>query len=140
MPYPYYTPFQYGQNLPPQTQQIIPQTQQIQSPFVMVRSEAEARNYPVAFGNVVSFKDENSPFIYTKTMGFSQSDKPVFEKYRREGSEYSEEPAKDNKFDGINERIGELQAQIDEMNKQIDYLKERRKGRNDEHNGNVKSN
>ena len=42
----------------------------------------EARNYPVAPGNSVTFKDETSPYVYTKTQGFSQLDRPVFEKYR----------------------------------------------------------
>lgn len=50
--------------------------------LVSVRNEIEARNYPVAFGNSVTFKDENAPYIYTKTMGFSQMDTPTFEKYR----------------------------------------------------------
>lgn len=59
------------------------QTQQIQNGgFVSVRSEEEARNYPVAIGNSVTFKDENSPYVYTKTMGFSQLDRPIFEKYK----------------------------------------------------------
>lgn len=58
------------------------QSQQMQSTFVSVRSEAEARNYPVAYGNSVTFKDETSPYIYTKTMGFSQLDRPIFDKYR----------------------------------------------------------
>ena len=62
---------QYGQNMPTQ-----------QSPFISVRNEMEARNYPVAYGNSVTFKDENAPFVYSKTMGFSQLDEPVFEKYR----------------------------------------------------------
>ena len=50
--FPYYQQLQqqYGQNLPTQ-----------QSPFITVRSEAEARNYPVAYGNSVTFKDETSP-------------------------------------------------------------------------------
>ena len=42
----------------------------------------EARNYPVAYGASVTFKDETAPYIYTKTMGFSQLDTPRFEKFR----------------------------------------------------------
>lgn len=129
MAFPYYNNY-YPQNQQLQNaQQFLPQAQpQIQSPFVMVRSEAEARNYPVGFGNVVSFKDENSPYIYTKTMGFSQSDKPVFEKYRKEDTE---EP-KDEK----NSKFDEIEAQIKDMQKEINFLKEKRKN---EHNGNGKS-
>lgn len=41
--------------------------QQQSSGFVSVSSEAEARNFPVGYGNSVSFKDENQPYVYTKT-------------------------------------------------------------------------
>ena len=50
--------------------------------LVSVRSEMEARNYPIAPGNSITFKDENAPYVYTKTMGFSQLDRPTFEKFR----------------------------------------------------------
>lgn len=50
--------------------------------FVTVQSEEEARAYPVAHGMSVTFRNENTPYIYTKTLGFSQMDSPVFEKYR----------------------------------------------------------
>ncbi len=79
----FYNPYQYGYQ--PQMQQQMPQQspQQIQNNgFLSVRSEAEARNYPVAYGNSVTFKDENEPFIYVKTMGFSQLESPTFDKYR----------------------------------------------------------
>lgn len=72
MAYPMYNP--YYQNQQP--------VQQVQSGFVSVPSEAAARNYPVAYGNSVTFKDENAPYVYTKTMGFSQLESPRFEKYK----------------------------------------------------------
>ena len=50
--------------------------------FVSVASEEDARRYPVAPGNSVTFKNENAPYVYTKTMGFSQLDRPLFEKFR----------------------------------------------------------
>ena len=50
--------------------------------FISVRSEQEARSYPIAPGNSVTFKDENMPYVYVKTMGFSQLDSPNFEKFR----------------------------------------------------------
>lgn len=66
-----------------QTQQIQQPVQQIQqSGFVLVQSEQEARSYPVAPGNSITFKDESQPYCYVKTMGFNQLDRPVFEKYR----------------------------------------------------------
>lgn len=76
MAYPqYYYP---QQNFMSQPQQIMQQN----NGFISVRNEAEARNYPVAFGNSVTFKDENAPYVYTKTMGFSQLDSPRFEKFK----------------------------------------------------------
>ena len=50
--------------------------------LISVHNEEEAKMYPVAPGNSVTFKDENQPYIYTKTMGFSQLDRPVFERYK----------------------------------------------------------
>ena len=50
--------------------------------LVSISNEDEARKYPVAPGNSVTFKDENAPYVYTKTMGFSQLDRPLFEKFR----------------------------------------------------------
>lgn len=64
-------------SLPQQTQ---PQIQN--GGFISVRSEEEARNYPVAPGTSVTFIDENCQRVYAKTMGFSQLDRPTFYKYR----------------------------------------------------------
>lgn len=81
-PYQYY-PQQYQQN----NQQMVPtQMSGAQQPqfggFVSVRNEMEARNYPVAPGNSVMFRDETAPYIYSKSMGYSQLDTPRFDKYR----------------------------------------------------------
>lgn len=98
-PYPYYYNPYAQQNIQPappiQPQPIsTPQQSQqvVQNGFVLVPSEQEARAYPVAPGNSITFKDENSPYCYVKTMGFSQFDQPVFEKYRlvKEDSAVSE--------------------------------------------------
>lgn len=74
----------YNQYNPYQNQMQNQQAQQtIQSGnLISVRNEDEARMYPIAPGNSVTFKDENTPYIYTKTMGFSQLDRPVFERYK----------------------------------------------------------
>lgn len=61
------------------------QPQQVQQPspgFVSVRNIQEAQSYPVAPGNCVLFRDENAPYVYAKTMGYSQLERPTFEKYR----------------------------------------------------------
>ena len=83
MPYPFY------QNYPNYNQMFIPQQQNVQQPtqiqnggFVVVKDVNEALNYPVAPGNSVTFKNESQPYIYTKTLGFSQLDQPIFEIFR----------------------------------------------------------
>lgn len=88
-PYQVYNPYQQFQpnfqqsQMQNNLQQPLQQNQQIQNGgFVSVHNENEARNYPIAPGNSVTFKDENAPYVYTKTQGFSQLDRPVFEKYR----------------------------------------------------------
>lgn len=79
----YLPPYYYPQPQIAMPQQNLNQPQILQSnSFVSVRSEVEARNYPVGYGNSVTFKDENAPYVYTKTMGFSQLDTPKFEKYK----------------------------------------------------------
>jgi len=87
--YPQYQQYQNFQQMPQQ----IPQMNNLQNGnssqmqiqnggFVSVHSIQEAFNYPVAPGNSVTFKDENSPYIYVKTKGFSQLEEPVFKKFR----------------------------------------------------------
>jgi len=116
--YPQYYP-QQMQNM--QTQNTAP-TQT--SGFVSVRSEQEARNYPVAYGNSVTFKDENAPYIYTKTMGFSQLDRPIFDKYKlvkEEPTESIPEVKQDPRYGEIETEIGKLWKAIEELKvKEVD--------------------
>lgn len=70
-----------------QQSQMVQQPQTMQptyQPLMLLRvhSEEDARAYPVQFGNSVSFIDEESKYIYTKTMDSSQLDRPKFEKIR----------------------------------------------------------
>lgn len=77
---------QMPQMMQPQPVQQMQQSQNqypiIQSGFVRVRNENEARMYPVQPGNSVTFIDENNPYAYTKTVNMGQLDRPIFEKYR----------------------------------------------------------
>lgn len=94
---------QYAQQ---QMQQPIQQTPQMQQPpqvqqmqnggFMSVSSEQVARNYPVAPGNVITFKIEGQPYVCEKAQGFSQLEGPTFKKYRlvEEEEEKIEETAK----------------------------------------------
>lgn len=74
---------QQQQAMPQQMQQPVQQQYPtVQSGFVRVRNENEARMYPVAPGNSVTFIDEVQPYCYTKTVNMGQLDRPIFEKYR----------------------------------------------------------
>lgn len=129
----YYNPYSYQQGYMPQSQMTqmsqnqmpVQQTQQIQNGgFVSVRNEIEARNYPVAFGNSITFKDENAPYIYTKTMGFSQLDNPVFDKYRLVKEEPTMPQNETEKPEADKLSYDELKSEIEAVKSQIEVLQE----------------
>lgn len=102
----------------------VPQ-QQIQSGgLVSVRNVNEARNYPVAPGNSVTFKDENAPYVYTKTMGFSQLDRPIFEVFRL----IKEEVAQEVKQEPVDYR-----QELDELKIEVERLRKIVEEKEDEH-------
>lgn len=70
MPYYGFNPYQYPQMYQPQTS------------FIRVQNEAQAREWNVAPGNSLTFVDDNAPYCYTKSMGMSQFDAPVFKRFR----------------------------------------------------------
>ena len=92
-PQPQYPPVPYGYSAMPapqmqpvgysQANQPMVSTPSSQSSWeiISVQSEDEARRYPVAPGNTVTFKNENLPYYYTKTVSFSQFEPPKFERY-----------------------------------------------------------
>lgn len=98
MPYPFYNNYQnYNHAFYPQQYQNMQQSQQTMAQiqnggFVIVKDISEAMAYPVAPGNSVTFKDENKPYIYTKTLGFSQLDQPIFEVFKLIKEERTESP------------------------------------------------
>jgi len=121
MAYPYYPQNYFNPTqMPTQPVQNPAQSVQTASGFVSVRSEAEARSYPVAYGNSVTFKDENAPYIYTKTMGFSQLDRPIFDKYKLVKEEVSAtvtEEKPDTRFADLEAEIGRLWQAVDDLKK-----------------------
>ena len=126
----FYNPYQQYYSQTPiqpslqQTQSALPQTV-LNSGFVSVRSEMEARNYPVAPGNSITFKDETAPYVYTKTMGFSQLDRPNFEKYKLVKEDITEEEVKENPnlIDELKNRMNELNDEIDELRGELNAIK-----------------
>lgn len=128
MAYPYYYP-QYQQN-----NQMLPTqmsgTQQAQfGGFVSVRNENEARNYPVAPGNSVMFRDETAPYIYSKTMGYSQLDIPKFDKYRLVKEEDTHVSACEPHTEALNDKMDNLptyalKSDFDALNEIVNTLVE----------------
>lgn len=125
----YYQGFPYQYNPYQQIQAQMQAQPQIQNGgFVSVRSIEEAYNYPVAPGNSITFKDENSPYVYTKTRGFSQLDQPVFEKYRLVKEENQIQPQESAKQpqngSKCEEEIKLLWSEVNALKTQINALKE----------------
>ena len=87
----YYPQYQQPQQMQ-QATQIQAQYPATQGGFVRVRSENEARMYPVAPGNSVTFIDETGPYCYCKTVNMGQLDRPIFEKYRLVKEEDATQP------------------------------------------------
>jgi hypothetical protein len=138
-PNPYYQQMQnqamMQQNQQMQQAQQNQPVQQMQQPtiqqsgFVLVPSEQEARNYPVAPGNSVTFKDENAPYCYVKTMGFNQLDRPTFERYRlvKEDSPVTAQnaPKGADSAEGSKDTAYALKSDLGAIWSEIDALKEK---------------
>ena len=140
MTYNNYFPANYQPYQQPYQQYSQPNYQQYQQPqqtaqpqiqnggFVQVHNEMEARNYPIAPGNSVTFKDENAPYMYTKTMGFSQLDRPIFERYRlvkEEAPELTQNaPVSGSNTQPINDIPYALKSDLEAMGGIISTLKE----------------
>lgn len=56
--------------------------QQQQSSVIHVQSEAQAREWSVTPGASIMFIDDTAPYCYTKSLGFSQFEPPVFKRFR----------------------------------------------------------
>lgn len=114
-----------------------PQSQQMQQPtiqqsgFVLVPSEQEARNYPVAPGNSITFKDERAPYCYVKTMGFNQLDPPTFERYRLVKEETpataQNAPATEDSAESSKHTPYALKSDLDAIWDELDTLREKLK-------------
>ena len=124
--FPQYNPC-YAAQYQTQPQQVVtapnlqPQQNQNGGIIISISGEAEARSYPVGLGNSITFKDENAPYIYTKTMGFSQLDRPVFEKYRlvKEDTPVEEPQANNLSYDDIRDQIEMIKSDIEDIKKKM---------------------
>ena len=103
--------------------------------FVLIQNENEVLNYPVAPGNSVSFKHQTEPFIYIKTMGLSQFDRPKVVKYKLTEEELGTETSEPNnstpidpkwlKEDDLKPVLDEIQTvkhEIEDIKHRIDEI------------------
>jgi hypothetical protein len=136
MGFPYIPPYQ-------QYQQMMQYSQPTQNTgsFVSVSNEAMARNYPLAPGTSGTFINENEPYCYTKTMGLSQFDRPVFKRYRL--VEETDEPQDAQTVstasataqsstvipDSVKADIDALRALYDELKLDVEIIKEDMNGK-----------
>lgn len=126
--YPSYYP--QMQNMYTAGQQQQPAPQQIRSGgIVSVANEDEARRYPVAPGYTVTMRDENGPYLYEKTMGYSQLDQPIFRKARivfEDDAKIPEKPAEPAEPPKIYAELKQLEALRDavalEFKKMRDWI------------------
>ena len=101
-----------------------------QQGFVHIPSENDARNYPVAPGNSVTFINDNAPYCYTKTMGFSQFDAPVFRKFKiieETASEPQKCPSESVSNEQPSNALKELKSEIEALQTRIEAIERRTK-------------
>ena len=123
--YPGYNQMYYQPN--------VQQTNTIQNGgFVLVKNITEAMNYPVAPGHSVTFKNENQPYIYTKTLGFSQLDQPIFETFKliKEDNSLNENfnggiESANNQIEYLSlDEAEQIKQQLSDIRAEIDFLRE----------------
>lgn len=120
-----YYPYNPYYSQPYQAAQQQTQPQQIHNGgYVSVRSEDEALMYPVAPGNSVTFINELAPYQYKKTMGFSQFDRPIFEKFRVIKEEPQNAPVSEEKENVSNDTEYALKSDCEALQSEIGALKD----------------
>lgn len=88
-----------------------PQTRQYL--YYFVKDKGEAFNWAIAPGNLLVFKDQDNIHFYTKSLGYSPYDRPVFETYTKE-VQTQDYPSSDVIQD-LREAMSELQRQISDI-------------------------
>lgn len=121
-PMNYQQPY-YQQQLQQQPQ---PQTQPTNGGYVTVRTEAEARNYPVAPGTSVTFFNETQPYCYKKSAGMSPLDAPTFEIYQ---ITKVEPEANNSTPEDQTPKIGAFSQELEALTKRVEELEKKFKSK-----------
>ena len=80
-----------------------------------VSSESEAQGFPLCLGQNGIFIDVANKHLYTKTMGLSQFEAPVFDAYRLEKESPSPPPENTSVEYATKDDIEEIRRQIEEI-------------------------
>lgn len=111
-----------------QPQQNVQQAQIQNGGLVLVKDMSEAMNYPVAPGHSVTFKNETQPYIYTKTLGISQLDQPIFEIFKLVKEEREESPLNELNMSEVQfltlDEGNALKGELEALKSEIQFLKE----------------
>lgn len=93
--------------------------------MIPVSSIEEVLKYPVEPGVCVHFKDTTEDYIYTKTQGFSQMEKPTYEAYHTERVDFESLLPVNKKLANYAtvEQVSDLTAVISQLTKEIATLK-----------------
>lgn len=109
-----------------QQQQAQPQQPQqseqlVSGGFVVIPTEEDAKRYPVAPGNLVTFKIENEPIMIEKSMGRSQFSSPEYKYYKL--CEYNNQTETPSKVDNVTEDVSN--SDIEFMKKSFEHIEKR---------------
>lgn len=93
--------------------------------LIVVPTEEDVKRYPVAPGNLVTFRIENQPVIIEKSMGRSQFASPQYERYKL-SKEDAPEVAVEKEIipEKSNTEFAEIKKSIEHIDVQIDILKD----------------
>ena len=73
----------------------------------------EAYNWLIAPGSLLVFKDQDNIHFYTKSLGYSPYDKPIFEVFTREAQAQEQKP--DSDFELLKKKVAELESKLSEI-------------------------
>lgn len=118
-----------------------PRRQIVYGGMIPVSSIEEVLKYPVEPGVCIHFKDTTEDYIYTKTQGFSQMEKPTYEAYHTERTDFESLLPVNKKLANYAtvEQMGDLTNVISQLAKEVASLKNNRsykphnKQRRDDH-------
>ncbi len=102
---------------------------------VPVSSIEEVLKYPVQPGIRMLFEDEMAGYIYAKTQGFSQMEKPIYEAYPRQKVDFESllpENKKLAKYVTV-EQMSELTGVLSQLTQEVMALKQQNTGNYNPH-------